>query len=186
MAASFFLWLFMLPYSTLYSIMTMGATLIFWREEGVDVRKMMGHKRSPCSVDQSSYTSIESKRQKANDLSITAKERKEKLSERIVALQQLVSPYGKTDTSSVLEEAMQYIGFLHRQVKLLSAPYLESSAATKDPGLEPCSLRSRGLCLVPVSLTIGVAESNGADIWAPIKTTTSPPKFEKEAAQFQS
>ncbi|XP_020970595.1 transcription factor bHLH153 isoform X6 [Arachis ipaensis] len=164
MAASFFLWLFMLPYSTLYSIMTMGATLIFWREEGVDVRKMMGHKRSPCSVDQSSYTSIESKRQKANDLSITAKERKEKLSERIVALQQLVSPYGK----------------------LLSAPYLESSAATKDPGLEPCSLRSRGLCLVPVSLTIGVAESNGADIWAPIKTTTSPPKFEKEAAQFQS
>ncbi|MED6158064.1 hypothetical protein PIB30_029258 [Stylosanthes scabra] len=104
-------------------------------------------------------------------------ERKEKLSERIVALQQLVSPYGKTDTSSVLEEAMQYIGFLHKQVKLLSAPYLESSAATKNPGLEPCSLRSRGLCLVPVSLTIGVAESNGADIWAPIKTTTSPPKF---------
>ncbi|MED6223019.1 hypothetical protein PIB30_069991 [Stylosanthes scabra] len=154
------------------------------REEGVDVRKMMGHKRSPCSVDQSSYTSIESKRQKANDLSITTKERKEKLSERIVALQQLVSPYGKTDTSSVLEEAMQYIGFLHKQ--LLSAPYLESSAATKNPGLEPCSLRSRGLCLVPVSLTIGVAESNGADIWAPIKTTTSPPKFEKDVAQFPS
>jgi len=50
-------------------------------------------------------------------------------------------------------------------------------------GVEPCSLRSRGLCLVPVSVTIGVAESNGADIWAPIKTTTSP-KFEKDVSQF--
>ncbi|CAJ1939343.1 unnamed protein product, partial [Sphenostylis stenocarpa] len=42
------------------------------REEGIDVRKMMEHKRSPCSVDQSSYTSIASKRQKA-DLSISTK-----------------------------------------------------------------------------------------------------------------
>lgn len=42
------------------------------REEGIDVRKMMGHKRSPCSVDQSSYTSIAPKKQKA-DLSISSK-----------------------------------------------------------------------------------------------------------------
>ncbi|XP_027919620.1 transcription factor bHLH153 isoform X2 [Vigna unguiculata] len=165
------------------------------REEGIDVRKMMEHKRSPCSVDQSSYTSIASKRQKA-DLSISTKERKEKIGERIVALQQLVSPYGKTDTSSVLKEAMEYIGFLHKQVKvwpfllhyaeiitLLSAPYLETSAAAKMQGMESCSLRSRGLCLVPVSFTIGVAESNGADIWAPIKTTTSP-KLENDVSQF--
>ncbi|XP_019423986.1 PREDICTED: transcription factor bHLH113-like isoform X1 [Lupinus angustifolius] len=151
---------------------------------------MMGHKRSHCSVDQSSYTSIASKRQKA-DVSITTKERKEKLGERIVALQQLVSPYGKTDTSSVLKEAMEYIGFLHQQVKVLSAPYLESSPKTEmqvsmnntTVGMEPCSMRSRGLCLVPVSLTMGVADSNGADIWAPIKTTS--PKFEKDGdSQF--
>ncbi|TKY59144.1 dimerization protein [Spatholobus suberectus] len=159
-----------------------NADSMFSREEGIDVRKMMEHKRGPCSVDQSSYTSIASKRQKA-DLSISTKERKEKIGERIVALQQLVSPYGKTDTSSVLKEAMEYIGFLHKQVKLLSAPYLESSPAAKMQGMEPCSLRSRGLCLVPVSFTIGVAESNGADIWAPIKTTTSP-KFEKDVSQF--
>ncbi|KAK7362698.1 hypothetical protein VNO77_04818 [Canavalia gladiata] len=158
-----------------------NADSMFSREEGIDVRKMMGHKRSPCSVDQSNYTSIASKRQKA-DLSISTKERKEKIGERIVALQQLVSPYGKTDTSSVLKEAMEYIGFLHKQVKLLSAPYLESSPTPKMQGMEPCSLRSRGLCLVPVSFTIGVAESNGADIWAPIKTTS--PKFEKDASQF--
>jgi len=49
--------------------------------------------------------------------------------------------------------------------------------------MEACSLRSRGLCLVPVSFTIGVAESNGADIWAPIKTATSP-KLEKDVSQF--
>ncbi|KAH1087820.1 hypothetical protein GLYMA_07G208000v4 [Glycine max] len=157
-----------------------NADSMFSREEGIDVRKMMEHKRSPCSVDQSSYTSIASKRQKA-DLSISTKERKEKIGKRIVALQQLVSPYGKTDTSSVLKEAMEYIGFLHKQ--LLSAPYLESSPAAKMQGMEPCSLRSRGLCLVPVSFTIGVAETNGADIWAPIKTTTSP-KFEKDVSQF--
>ncbi|XP_020232802.1 transcription factor bHLH153 isoform X2 [Cajanus cajan] len=157
-----------------------NADSMFSREEGMDVRKMMEHKRSPCSVDQSSYTSIASKRQKA-DLSISSKERKEKIGERIVALQQLVSPYGKTDTSSVLKEAMDYIGFLHKQ--LLSAPYLESSPAVKMQGMEPCSLRSRGLCLVPVSITMGVAESNGADIWAPIKTTTSP-KFENDVSQF--
>ncbi|ESW28555.1 hypothetical protein PHAVU_003G296500 [Phaseolus vulgaris] len=157
-----------------------NADSMFSREEGIDVRKMMEHKRSPCSVDQSSYTSIASKRQKA-DLSISTKERKEKIGERIVALQQLVSPYGKTDTSSVLEDAMEYIGFLHKQ--LLSAPYLETSAAAKMQGMDACSLRSGGLCLVPVSFTIGVAESNGADIWAPIKTATSP-KLEKDVSQF--
>ncbi|XP_057416306.1 transcription factor bHLH153 isoform X1 [Lotus japonicus] len=159
-----------------------NADSVFSREEGIDVRKMIGHKRSPCSVDQSSYTSIASKKQKA-DLSMSSKDRKEKVGERIVALQQLVSPYGKTDTSSVLNEAMEYIGFLHKQVKLLSAPYLESSPATMMEGIEPCSLRNRGLCLVPVSITMGVAESNGADIWAPIKTTS--PKSEKDiVSQF--
>jgi hypothetical protein len=44
------------------------------------------------------------------------------------------------------------------------------------------SLRGRGLCLVPVSCTAGVARSNGADIWAPTKTTS--PKFEKPISQF--
>lgn len=91
---------------------------------------MMENKRSPCSVDQSSLTSLASKRHKA-DLSFSNKERKEKVGERIVALQQLVSPYGKTDTASVLLEAMEYIQFLHEQVKVLSAPYLQSSSAAK-------------------------------------------------------
>ncbi|OAY51824.1 transcription factor bHLH153 isoform X1 [Manihot esculenta] len=137
---------------------------------------MMENKRSPCSVDQGSLTSIATKRHKS-DLSISPKERKEKLGERIVALQQLVSPYGKTDTASVLLEAMEYIQFLHEQVKVLSAPYLQSTPAAQLQELEQYSLRIRGLCLVPISCTVGVARSNGADLWAPIKTTS--PKFEK-------
>ncbi|KAK7857644.1 transcription factor bHLH153 [Quercus suber] len=151
----------------------------FSGEEEIEVGKMMEHKRSPCSVEQSSLTSLASKRHKAD---LSAKERKEKLGERIVALQQLVSPFGKTDTASVLCDAMEYINFLHDQVKVLSAPYLQSNPS-KMQELGPYSLRSRGLCLVPVSCTAGVARSNGADIWAPIKTTS--PKFEKAISQFQ-
>ncbi|XP_050374291.1 transcription factor bHLH153 isoform X3 [Argentina anserina] len=141
-------------------------------EEGIDVRKMTEHKRSPCSIDQSSVTAVASKRHKT-ELSMSTKERKEKLGERILALQQLVSPFGKTDTASVLLEAMDYIRFLHDQVKVLSAPYLQSTPTAK---MQPFSLRSRGICLVPVDCTVGVAQSNGADIWAPNKTTS--PKFE--------
>ncbi|KAJ9701696.1 hypothetical protein PVL29_006882 [Vitis rotundifolia] len=137
---------------------------------------MAEHKRSPISVDQGSLTSLAPKRHKP-DLSISTKERKEKVGERIAALQQLVSPFGKTDTASVLLEAMEYIRFLQEQVKVLSAPYLKSTTTAKMQELEPYSLRSRGLCLVPISYTVGVARSNGADIWAPIKTTDSSPKF---------
>ncbi|KAG2721859.1 hypothetical protein I3760_02G100700 [Carya illinoinensis] len=145
-------------------------------EQGLELGRMTEHKRSPCSVEQSSLTSLASKRQKAD---LSPKERKEKLGERIEALQQLVSPYGKTDTASVLSEAMEYIQFLHEQV--LSAPYLQSNRSIMQD-LGPNSLRSRGLCLVPVSCTAGVAQSNGADIWTPIKTTS--PRFEKAISQF--
>ncbi|KAL5576279.1 hypothetical protein UlMin_017978 [Ulmus minor] len=152
----------------------------FAGEERIDVRNMTEHKRSPCSVEQSSFTSLSSKRQKP-DLSVSSKDKKENLGARIVALQQLVSPYGKTDTASVLNEAMEYIQFLHEQVQVLSAPYLQSTP-TKMQDSDPYSLRNRGLCLVPVSCTLGVARSNGADIWAPIKTTS--PKFEKPNSHF--
>ncbi|XWS09424.1 hypothetical protein CRYUN_Cryun40dG0083500 [Craigia yunnanensis] len=63
-------------------------------EEGIDIGKMMENRRSPFFVDHSNFTPLASKRQKA-DLSISTKDRKEKLGERIVTLQQLVSPFGK-------------------------------------------------------------------------------------------
>ncbi|KAK1318823.1 hypothetical protein QJS10_CPB04g01882 [Acorus calamus] len=110
--------------------------------------------------------STASKRQKSEGNSI--KDKKDKLGERVVALQQLVSPFGKTDTASVLSEATAYIKFLHDQVEVLSAPYLQSVPLVKTEDYQRYSLRSRGLCLVPLECTGGIASSNGADIWAPI------------------
>ncbi|EOA37180.1 hypothetical protein CARUB_v10010563mg [Capsella rubella] len=132
-----------------------------------DAGMMMENKRNVCSLGESSI-----KRHKS-DLSFNSKERKDKVGERISALQQIVSPYGKTDTASVLLDAMHYIEFLHEQVKVLSAPYLQTIPdATQE--LEQYNLRNRGLCLVPMENTVGVAQSNGADIWAPVKTPLSP------------
>ncbi|XAR67023.1 hypothetical protein NMG60_11013433 [Bertholletia excelsa] len=131
----------------------------------------------------------------------TFKVRKEKLGDRITALHQLVSPFGKTDTASVLLEAIGYIRFLQNQIEALSLPYLASGSGNmrqqqtaqgernclfpEDPGQllndncmkrkgapedssgETKDLRSRGLCLVPISCTMQVGSENGADFWAP-------------------
>lgn len=104
------------------------------------------------------------------------KVRKEKMGDRITALQQLVSPFGKTDTASVLSEAIEYIKFLHEQVSALSAPYMKNGAAmqnqqitdkAKDPEGPRQDLRSRGLCLVPVSSTFPVTHETAVDFWTP-------------------
>ncbi|XP_023880227.1 transcription factor bHLH113 [Quercus suber] len=122
-----------------------------------------------------------SKRTKtANPTPAGQAKRKEKLGERITTLQQLVSPFGKTDTASVLHEAMGYIKFLQDQVQVLCSPYLQrlpSSSQHHLPKLESGEngggeaarkdLRSIGLCLVPVDCTVHVANNNGADFWSP-------------------
>ncbi|KAJ3694308.1 hypothetical protein LUZ60_009788 [Juncus effusus] len=102
------------------------------------------------------------------------KVRKEKLGDRIAALQQLVAPFGKTDTASVLMEAIGYIKFLQDQVETLSVPYLRSSRNKKRQRTQEGSngekekpkpdLRSRGLCLVPLSCTSYVTNENGG-VW---------------------
>ncbi|XWS69407.1 hypothetical protein CRYUN_Cryun04dG0176400 [Craigia yunnanensis] len=102
---------------------------------------------------------------------------KVKLGDRIATLQQIVSPFGKTDTASVLLEAIGYIKFLQEQVQLLSNPYMKFNSH-KDPwgrldrkdqkGDLKIDLRSRGLCLVPISCTPQVYhESTGSDYWTP-------------------
>ncbi|KAK3152735.1 hypothetical protein QOZ80_2BG0162870 [Eleusine coracana subsp. coracana] len=147
----------------------------------------------------------------------TVKVRKEKLGDRITALHQLVSPFGKTDTASVLLEAIGYIRFLHSQIEALSSPYVGGSNGggggttsfnqphqasvqqgerhnifPEDPGQllhdttatkkrdqseqqegscddeEKKDLKSRGLCLVPVSCTLDVGVdviAGPADYW---------------------
>eukprot|EP00257_Ricinus_communis_P015864 XP_015573858.1 transcription factor bHLH110 isoform X2 [Ricinus communis] len=112
------------------------------------------------------------------------KVRKEKLGDRIAALQQLVAPFGKTDTASVLMEAIGYIKFLQNQVETLSVPYMKSSRnkssrnsqsfqgpTVEEGNFEPKKdLRSRGLCLVPLSCMSYVTGDGGGssgNIWPP-------------------
>ncbi|XP_040873903.1 transcription factor bHLH112 isoform X2 [Glycine max] len=90
----------------------------------------------------------------------TFKVRKEKLGDRVTALQQLVSPFGKTDTASVLHEAIEYIKFLHDQVN--GCDDLKDSEGPQQ------DLKSKGLCLVPISSTFPVAtEATSAELWTP-------------------
>ncbi|XP_062231039.1 transcription factor bHLH68-like isoform X2 [Phragmites australis] len=135
--------------------------------------------------------------------------RKERLGDRVTALHQIVSPFGKTDTASVLQETIGYIRFLLGQIEALSYPYIGHGNGTsmqngpmgqRNPGLFPeypgqllnhnnntgaqhsagqpdeqqgvneeakKDLRSRGLCLVPVSCMSHFGGDNAADYWAP-------------------
>ncbi|KAG6438029.1 hypothetical protein SASPL_102962 [Salvia splendens] len=109
------------------------------------------------------------------------KVRKEKLGDRIAALQQLVAPFGKTDTASVLMEAIGYIKFLQTQVETLSVPYMKASrnktnrvtkggAVDENGSYEEAKgdLKSRGLCLVPLSCLSYITDSGGgAAVWPP-------------------
>lgn len=143
----------------------------------------------------------------------TLKVRKERLGDRITALHQIVSPFGKTDTASVLQETIGYVRFLLGQIEALSYPYMghggngasiqNGPTGESNPGLFPeypgqllnhnnntggvqqqapgqpeqqgavneeaskKDLRSRGLCLVPVSCTSHFGGDNAADYWAP-------------------
>ncbi|KAL3627598.1 hypothetical protein CASFOL_028961 [Castilleja foliolosa] len=101
----------------------------------------------------------------------TFKVRKEKLGDRVTALQQLVSPFGKTDTASVLHEAIEYIKYLHDQVGVFSGPYLKNKSTppqhlqTGDEVKQ--DLQSRGLCVGPISSIFPVTEIM-TDFWTPI------------------
>ncbi|KAL3820327.1 hypothetical protein ACJIZ3_006232 [Penstemon smallii] len=104
------------------------------------------------------------------------KVRKEKMGDRITALQQLVSPFGKTDTASVLSEVYENIRFLHEQIHMLSTPYMkigasihhqQSSNKSKDRDRPRQDLRSRGLCVVPVFKTFPMTHETTIDFWTP-------------------
>ncbi|GAU26340.1 hypothetical protein TSUD_101730 [Trifolium subterraneum] len=92
-------------------------------------------------------------------------------------------PAFKTDTASVLSEAIEYIKFLHEQVTVLSTPYMKSGApieihqinSSKSKKSESAKqdLKSRGLCLVPVSSTFPVTHETTVDFWTPTFGGTS-------------
>lgn len=85
-----------------------------------------------------------------------AAKKSQKLGDKITALQQMVSPFGKTDTASVLQEAGVCLKVLHEQIRVLSTPYFGLKPPTALPanaGME-LGLRERGLCVVPITSTI--------------------------------
>ncbi|XP_073066083.1 uncharacterized protein [Primulina eburnea] len=100
------------------------------------------------------------------------KVRKEKLSDRITALHQIVSPFGKTDTASVLTEAIRHIRFLQAQIQVQERNifFHEEHGKQDSNGARAVvkDLRSRGLCLVPISYTQHVGNDfNEVDYWTP-------------------
>ncbi|KAK6941491.1 hypothetical protein RJ641_026868 [Dillenia turbinata] len=112
----------------------------------------------------------------------TFKVRKEKLGDRITALHQLVSPFGKAlslpymgSGSSNVRQQQSVQGernglFPEDPGQLLNdnSSIKRKGGPEQDSREEPKKdLRSRGLCLVPVSCTLQVGSDNGADYWAP-------------------
>ncbi|KAK8651363.1 hypothetical protein V6N13_140967 [Hibiscus sabdariffa] len=91
--------------------------------------------------------------------------RSQKLSDKITTLQKLVSPYGKTDTASVLQEASLYIKLLQEQIQMLSSSYKSLRAIhPQEIGKKQQDLRSRGLCLVPISFTQRVTKEEQSSL----------------------
>ncbi|WOL16852.1 hypothetical protein Cni_G25640 [Canna indica] len=127
-------------------------------------------------------TSESHKKSKFDSLMVSSSQKmqvpKVKIAEKISALQQLVSPFGKTDQASVLMETITCIRILQEQVQLLSDPYLKSTSnkehnswgeiERKGKAEANYDLRSKGLCLVPVSSIPQVhRESIRPDYWMP-------------------
>ncbi|XP_028781497.1 transcription factor bHLH68-like isoform X3 [Neltuma alba] len=129
-------------------------------------------------TDDSSSEAISKKPKQETSTASSAKMQapKVKLGDRITTLQQIVSPFGKTDTASVLFEAIGYIKFLQEQVQvLLSNSYTKTNSHHKETWgsmerklEEKGDLKSRGLCLVPISWTPqAYRDSTAPDYWTP-------------------
>ncbi|WVZ94811.1 hypothetical protein U9M48_040656 [Paspalum notatum var. saurae] len=84
----------------------------------------------------------------------TFKVRKEKLGDRITALQQLVSPFGKSLSAPYLKNRQQ-------------VPHLKISRDGGEAATANGELAGRGLCLVPISSTFAVASETPVDFWTP-------------------
>ncbi|KAG6585577.1 Transcription factor basic helix-loop-helix 110, partial [Cucurbita argyrosperma subsp. sororia] len=152
--------------------------------------KMPNHEitqaKRPCSLKQQKPTQAPPKKPRVEPRATCPplKIRKEKLGDRIAALQQLVAPFGKTDTASVLMEAISYINFLQNQVEMLSHSYMKSCRSknykttcrdeSNEKDKKPESdLKAKGLCLVPTSCISYLPEDTSTggrigNIWPPL------------------
>ncbi|KAF8700760.1 hypothetical protein HU200_034116 [Digitaria exilis] len=113
-------------------------------------------KKKRSEEQQGSDGSTKKSKSEASSPTSSLKVPKVKLGDKITALQQIVSPFGK----------------------LLSDPYMKTSSSKdynawggldrKEKSEAEMDLRSRGLCLVPVSCTPQMyRDNNGPDYWTP-------------------
>ncbi|KAI3965263.1 hypothetical protein MKX01_034750 [Papaver californicum] len=121
--------------------------------------------KQPQSEEKRLSERMKAKQQLSKDTQVLYRiraKRSQKIGDRITTLQKLVSPFGKTDTASVLKEASARIKILHNQIQMLTNPYFRPDNfrhyhhkhdLQDDTGEIKNGLQKRGLCLVPVSFT---------------------------------
>ncbi|XP_073060076.1 LOW QUALITY PROTEIN: transcription factor RHD6 [Primulina eburnea] len=86
--------------------------------------------KKPCVV---SSTKPKSELTAKDPLSIAAKNRRERISERLKVLQELVPNGSKVDLVTMLEKAISYVKFLQLQVKVLATDEFWPSQGGKAP-----------------------------------------------------
>ncbi|KAJ6673380.1 TRANSCRIPTION FACTOR BHLH83-RELATED [Salix viminalis] len=79
--------------------------------------------------------------------SIAERLRRERIAERMKALQELVPNANKTDKASMLDEIIDYVKFLQLQVKVLSMSRLGGGAAAVAPLVADMSSEAGGDCI---------------------------------------
>ncbi|XP_039845800.1 transcription factor bHLH68-like isoform X6 [Panicum virgatum] len=171
---------------------SLGSNMLDFSNSTVQAPEVKNHHSDNSSDGNSTASGSAPKKarvQTSSSAQSTLKVRKERLGDRITALHQIVSPFGKTDTASVLQETISYISFLLSQIELLnrstSNGMAEAEASTEQQEINnngggddeegsTKDLRGRGLCLVPVSCTSHLA-GDDSDFWAVAAAPPPPP-----------
>ncbi|KXG30460.1 uncharacterized protein LOC110434329 isoform X1 [Sorghum bicolor] len=114
--------------------------------------------------------------------SIAERLRREKISDRMKNLQELVPNSNRTDKASMLEEIIEYVKFLQLQVKVLSMSRLGATEAVVPLLTESQTESSGGLLLSPRSGSSGRQRAGGGSL--PSSEARDGAAFEQEVAQL--